>query len=243
MENSAIADVTAILTVWKRSHLIEQLEALRKQSTLLKHIVVVQCENHTYFDLGEFPDVGLIHLSTDLGIYARFTVPLVIRTKFCWIIDDDIIPANSYLENVIRCYRQHGSIVAGGGTIIDAVNFDKRVKIIGYRGVNQDTEVDIACNSYFFETRWIHSFWRYRPFSLDNGEDIHLSAALSLEGIKTFVPAQVEAHQVANLKPRYGKSEDALYKKAHHNHQRSQLCRRWFYERHWKPLFAKNWEN
>lgn len=232
-------DVTAILTAWKRPYLKEQLQAIQRQSIPARQLFLLHFGDYVDTSWISGAEVEVVRSLHDFGIYARFTLPLLLESEFTWIVDDDMIPGPEYLKNALRCYERYQALIGGGGSILESADFSEVRKVVFYRGIAADTEVDIACNSYFFPTRWIQHFWSWPPLRFDNGEDIHLSASLALAGIRTFVPQQEDEFRAANIRTGYGKDSEALWRRADHFEIRREQCRKWVSERQWRPMLLR----
>lgn len=246
------SEITVIITMWKRNHLEEQLHALLNQSEKPKHIWIIQCGNHINLSktLNKYPEVKLIHSEIDLKYFARFSVALFVETKYIFVIDDDVIPSSTWLENCRSTCENYNMIVASAGRIIPKNDFqpermnnvqkyfigdiDTRVE---FNTCLENKIVDFGCNSWFFKTDWIKSFWNISPFTLDTAEDIHLSAVCKIIlNISTIVPCQTNGFDTGNLKIKYGRDELASWHKPGFLQKREIVLRYLIEQKGWKPI-------
>lgn len=188
------ADITAILTLYKRPHrLQEQILALRNQTTVPKRIIVVR----NYVDgipLPSLPnDVITIESSKNFGVWTRFAAGLLTDTEFICVFDDDTIPGNQWFENCMSSMKiregLYGTIGIKFPTTRYAFTMDDRV---GWDRPNTEiTQVDIVGHAWFFKRRWLTYLWNYTPdydTDLKCAEDINFSFELQKVGIPTLVP-------------------------------------------------------
>ncbi|GAA4461414.1 hypothetical protein GCM10023189_36890 [Nibrella saemangeumensis] len=245
--------VTIILTVWKRCHLEEQIEAILNQTEQPYQIWVYQCGNHVDINKvkRKFPNIHFISASINLKYFGRFSLALHVKSEYVWILDDDVIPSRNWLEESRRMCKDQNSIISGAGRIITYQRkacgpeiTDLRRFLVGdgndeklFNFNQTDTETDFGCNSWLFKTEWIYLFWKIKPYTLENAEDIHLSATCKiLNNISTVVPAQSEFKMCGNLKKYYGHDEVASWKKMNFQKERIEVINYLIKEHGWKIL-------
>ena len=224
--------ITVILTVWKRKHLLEQLEALLSQ-TLQPAVIWVQ--QTLYFvdacdTIAKYRDkIKYTLYKENKGVFGRFESVTEITTDYVLIIDDDIIPGTGFLENALTTSKKYNSIVSPHGRIISCDNNLPSQYIgdgyhLSHSFCEKDTEVDFGNNSWFFKTEWIYYFLKTSALYRNNGEDIHLSASCKLGGgIRTFIPQQLTTFEAGNLRRSYSMDEHALHSKQGFNQERSKI--------------------
>jgi hypothetical protein len=248
-------EVTAILTVWKRDHLEEQITALLGQSIPPKSIIAYQCCDHLDISgvLKKFPSVYHIKSTLDLGYFGRFSIALHSSTEYTYILDDDVIPGNLWIEKCIQASVAYNAIISSSGRILpNGVTTDKPLDpsfvnrfFVGdgtpgsMNVCTCDAFVDFGCNSWFVRSRWVRTFWAIDPFTLKCGEDIHLSAVCSiLKGINTIVLRQDDEAGSGNRKRNYGFDDQASWRKNGFFDMRSRIIAYLIDEIGWCPL---NW--
>lgn len=246
-------DVTVILTVWKRNHLEEQLQALTTQTVPVKNIWIYHCGNYVKVErcLKLYPYVERFHSTYNLKYFGRFSLANHCASEYTWILDDDVIPSHKWIEVCIHTSKKYNAIVSGAGRIILTNNSlkeepnsyefsqshigDNNPTEINY--CSKDTTVDFGCNGWFFRTEWLKYFWKIWPYTFQNGEDIHLSATCKiLSGISTVIPFQASVEVCGNLKKSYSYDQYASFIKEGFYTQRINIVKYLIKEFGWKPI-------
>lgn len=198
--------ITVVLSGYKRSHLKEQVEAIKNQSVPVKEIFYWQntvpgfsYEEETYSEL----NAALSNYN--YGVWARFAYALNAKTDYVCVLDDDTIPGSRWLENCLNTYKTHPGLLGGiglrfkdGTYMLDRLPSGKYARY-GWDnapdlyGNNEETvEVDIVGHSWFFARDLLSVFWREIPaqhWTMLCGEDIHFSYMLQkYTDLKTYVP-------------------------------------------------------
>lgn len=256
-------DVTIVLNIWKRNHIEKQLTSLLSQTVLPKEIWVIHYENHV--DIEEviskykhfYPDIVVIHSDKNLRYFGRFSFSINITTQFAWLLDDDVIPGKLWLERCVGKSEKLNAIISCSGRIIPHNNFEpekngtinREEYFVGdmtylFRNYcEKDTLVDYACNSYFFQTKWLKTYWSIWPATFDTGEDIHLSATCkNMLGIPTYVLEQRSTEDSGNLKKVYGHDDTATWRHANFVSLRKRVLEYHILQKNWKPLLWVNKE-
>lgn len=249
---NSVADVTIILTVWKRNNVEEQIKALYGQINPSFIIWIYKCGN--YVDLSEirrkYPEVHILESSINLKYFGRFSLAQYVETTYTWIIDDDVIPSVKWLTTIKTICESTDCIVSSAGRIIPYKNFKPEQtpittdRFIGdssleltYNFCLEDTLVDFGCNSWFFKSNWIKYFWQIPPLTLSTGEDIHFSAVSRImANIKTIVPKQSDLIICGNLKKWYGQDSFATWQEPGFLEEREKIITNLIYKYNWKPL-------
>ena len=228
-------EITVILTVWKRNHLEEQINALLCQSKPPFEIWIQQTENHV--DVNEIIEkyrekVRYFYFKENKGVYGRFESVKDIQTEYVFILDDDIIPGIRFLEIALRKSCELNAIISPNGRILnpETNSIDEYIGN-GYWFEHSfckcDTLVDFGNNAWLFKTEWIDDFLKFPPLYRNNGEDIQLSASLKLlKGIDTYVPEQLIPYESGNIKRHYSSDEHALHKRQGFQDERSEVVQR-----------------
>lgn len=251
-------DVTVILTVWKRNHLEEQVQALMAQSVPVKNVWIYQCGDHIQVAdcLEKHPFLERVHSTINLKYFGRFSLAQHATSTYTWILDDDVIPSARWVETCINTSEKHNAIISDVGRVIipiptyfsgeapGAVAFKQ--EYIGDRSASahprmnhwgEDTVVDFGCHGWFLRTEWLKHFWKIWPSTFENGEDIHLSAACKIfAGVATVVPRQTPPEICGNLRNDYGSDENASWTKAGFYEQRIGVVKHLIQEHGWEPL-------
>jgi hypothetical protein len=257
IENRAIVDVTIVLNIWKRNHISEQLNSLLTQTVLPSEIWVIHYEKNVEIDhiiefyRKYFQKIIVIKSDKNLKYFGRFSIAINISTKFSWLIDDDVIPGEKWLENCTNKCESLNSIICSTGRLIPKDNYqpernhapDRQKYFVGdinflfKNFCEKDTLVDYGCNSYFFKSEWIKSYWSIWPATFLTGEDIHLSATCKcVLGISTYVIEQNDMASCGNTKKAYGNDETATWKTSDFISLREEVLRYHINTKNWKPL-------
>lgn len=190
--------ISVILNVYKRPETLEkQIKALKEQSIPIKSEDIHVWFNTPAEELEQFlPDdekVKTYECSYNTKFFGRFTIPLLCRTKYIAIFDDDIIPGKKWLENCINCIEQKDGILGGSGVVTNGKTYFPNLKV-GWNGehIEAGIQVDLVGHAWFFKQEHAKLMWLETPPSWNNGEDIFLSYIAQKHGIPTYVPPHPE---------------------------------------------------
>lgn len=251
-----MTDVTVILNVWKRNYLEEQLESLLEQTVRPSLIWIIQYEGH--FDVKNIIQkfrgaIAIEHFdcSPNLKYFGRFAIANFVRTRYVWVVDDDIIPGKKWIEYSIQLIEEFNCLVSCAGRIIPQENFrpEENFNLDNFIGdcsgepryySSKHVLVDFGIQSYFFRTDWLKYFWELYPVSFETGEDMHLGACLKLNGIASIVPMQINEEFCGNLIKGYGRDEHASWKKPGFIDTREECLKYLINQKGWVPI---NWSN
>ncbi len=235
MSKSNSDAITAILTVWKRNHLEEQLQALFQQTVCPDQIWVLHSKYYVDVDaiIRKYKDrIRYMRWDDCPGVFGRFEIVTRIETPFVYIADDDIIPGKQFLERALEACKRMLAIISPHGRLISPDN-NRTAYYVGddyefqHSFCLKDTEVDYGSNAWFFRKEWIHYFLQFSPMYLGNGEDIHFSATCQLLGhIPTYVPKQVLPVEAGNIKRIYSGDLHALHRLPKFGEERMRVIRR-----------------
>jgi hypothetical protein len=250
--------VTVILNIFRRNYLDEQLAAIREQTVTPEDIWIIQLGNYLSPQalLVEFPDIKYIHSTLDIKYFGRYSLARFAKTKYCFIIDDDVIPASSWIETCISICEEYEAIVCSNGRLIPPNDFTPEVAkddthfakyFIGdamftpFNYSERLSLVDYPSSSYFFKTKWLNYFWGIKPYTLECGEDIHLAASCMVRGqVPVVVPQQRNAGESGNITPQYSNDEHASYKRPDFVALRKQILEYLIKKKKWTPLLWRD---
>ena len=254
-----IGDVVVILTVWKRNYLEEQIKALTSQSIKPANIWVIKYENHlnTKLVLAKYPGVKLIDSSINLKYFGRFSIAQFVNTKYVWILDDDVIPGEKWIEKCLNLSSIGNYIISCAGRRIPKNTYflgtrnEMHKHYFGditpgynYHFCKENTLVDFGCNGWFFQTEWIRTFWQVPPLTLEMSEDMHLSAICKLKlGVQTIVLGQLDEGGTGNLKIAYGRDQFASWTKPGFYEKRENVLNYLIDDLGWRPILWDNGNN
>lgn len=235
MEEYTLDDVTVILTVWKRNHLEEQLQALFRQTVVPSHIWVQQSLHHVDVSVivDKYKDrVRYSCWENNPGVFGRFESVAQVETPYVYILDDDMIPGKMFIENALSACKRLNAIISPHGRLLSPDTCRTEIFVgDGYQFQHsfclEDTKVDFGNNAWFFRKEWISYFLSQTPLYRNNGEDIHFSAMCKLLGnIPTYVPRQIVPVESGNVKRYYSADEHALHLKPLFNKERVEVIER-----------------
>ncbi len=212
-------DITVVLSCWRRpQYLEEQIKSFRQQSVLPSEIWVwadESSENRGFSYDGLAID-RLFRNGTNLGVFGRFAIALLARTKYVAIFDDDMIPEQDYLANCLSTILEYPGILAAAGIQFTSTSYRPCEKFGWMTRTASVMEVDVGCNAWFLETSWLKYLWMEPPFNWSNGEDMRLSYLAQKYGqLKTFTPAQENENECAAVRT-LGWDHVALYATPEH---------------------------
>ena len=215
-----------ILNVYKRPHTLEkQIECVLNQS-----VPVCPKDIHVWYNNSgvEQPDpkdgdIKTYRCNWNTKFFGRFMVPLLCKTEYVAIFDDDIFPPKHWFENCLNAIKESDGILGGSGVIIRSLGrgYAKRV---GWNGAKSEkaTKVDFVGHAWFFRQEWAKYMWYEKPHTWDNAEDMTFSyLAQKHGGVQTFVPphppsdASVWCTEVGPAQ-RTGRDRNASWKQSDH---------------------------
>ena len=257
--------ITAIIgAVWQRNHVVEQITALLNQTVRPQAVWV--CQHGTHVDLGPalsecrdlaavaHVDVKFIHSEVNFKYFGPLMLPMFCETAYVFMLDDDVVIGPQWLDHCREACQRYNSIIGSAGRILrrdkyrpDLLRDDNQLqRLVGDGAViytrhtfcPADIEFDYLVNSKFFRTDWVQHAWAATPFTLDNGNDIHLSAACKVRaGVRTYVIRQTSRDDTGNLKPQYGWDRSATFlSRPQFSEERMRIMHRWIGERIWRPV-------
>jgi len=241
--------ISIILTMYKRDTLEMQLSAILNQTWKPSEILIWQNESHVLPKLSnelmsactsaEIP-LRHVHSSFNFKFHGRFTLPLVLLSDYVAIFDDDTIPGPMWLENCLNTSVQYDCAVGGNGRTVKDMETMSLTGPAGFEARESVEQVDWIGHCWFFKREWIHHMWAHSPSTLENGEDIHFSASLSLAGIPSYCPAQPIADRRlwGDLVTKFHGDDHASYKKPGHTSLRAEIVKHWV-EKGWKLLISE----
>jgi len=242
--------LSVILTVYKRETLELQLRTIFDQSWKPNEILIWQNESHINMSpstecLAAYAAAGIplrhIHSKQfNFKFHGRFTLPLLLTTDYVAIFDDDTPPGPLWLENCLQTSLEFNCAVGGNGRNIATVDPITLTGTEGFQARAGAQKVDFIGHCWFFKQKWIKHMWAHAPSTLENGEDIHFSASLSLVGIPSYCPSQPvdQPGCWGDIMPQYHGDAHASYKKPGHTAERNDIINHWI-KKGWKLLISE----
>ena len=213
----------------------KQIEAIRNQSLEIKpeniHVWYNKSDTDQYFPVDK--NIKTYACNWNTKFWGRFTIPLLVRTPYVAMFDDDIVPQKDWFKNCMETIEKPESngILGGSGVIIHGRGYVPHNKF-GWNGGHSDrTErVDLVGHAWFYRQEWIKYLFYEKPFTWDNGEDITFSyLAQKYGGINTFVPPHPESNRDIwsadyNIAQTVGSDRNASWRIDNHLGVRGEIC-------------------
>jgi hypothetical protein len=183
-------DYCQVLCVYKRSTLKNQIKCLLNQSSLPSQVLIYHNESHIRSKryLARFKNgpqlIRYTHNSNwNAKYHGRFYACLAISSPWYIVWDDDIEPGSDWNICCLEKAREYAAIITANGRIINKawlLDFSASNHEIGVGDgdpIGLDTLVDYGGHSWTFSRDQLIDMASIDPPSLDNSEDLHLSAA------------------------------------------------------------------
>lgn len=240
-------DISVILNVYKRPESLEkQIEAVLNQSVKIdpKNIHVWYNRSDKQQFLPKNSDINTYVCNWNTKFFGRFTLPLLCRTKYIAMFDDDILPQKDWFLNCLNTMNSHEGILGGSGVLVAGKTYNPHVKV-GWNGTrtNVPVQVDLVGHAWFFKQEWTKHLWNEPPVSWDNGEDIMFAYVCQKNGINSFVPPHpVDKLNLWSTEDRFartvGSDANASWLLKSHNTQRDDIVSE-LVKRGWKTINLK----
>lgn len=228
--------ISVILNVYKRPHMLEkQIQAIKNQS------IKIESENiHVWYNKSDIQqyhpvdkEINTYVCNWNTKFFGRFTIPLLLKTPYVAMFDDDTLPQRDWFKNCLETIEKEESngILGGSGVILKEKSYTPFDKV-GWNGqhLNHIQRVDLVGHAWFFRQEWTKYLWYEKPFTWDNGEDIMFSYLAQKYGnVNTFVPPHPENNKLlwsSDFKTGndVGNDENASWKKGSHYLVRGKVC-------------------
>jgi glycosyltransferase involved in cell wall biosynthesis len=237
--------ISVILNVYKRPHMLEkQIDAILNQS-----IDVETKDIHVWYNFSDVKqhlpldrNIKTYNASWNTKFFGRFTIPLLCRTKYVAMFDDDVLPQPDWLRNCIETINNpsYDGVLGGSGVIVKYLgdappnknSKDKPFTKVGWNGqhLEEPYRVDFVGHAWFFRQEVAKYLWYEEPYTWDNAEDIMFSyLAQKYGGVNTFVPPHSVDRQEAwctdtKTGMRVGRDDQASWRKLSHKDVRYKVC-------------------
>lgn len=213
-------NIVAILTAYKRDYFKFQINSILNQTVKIDKIVIL---NNGSIDLSsiknEFGDkVDIIHSELNTKFWGRFSIANLFNCNYILMLDDDVIPGVSWVENCLRVSNERDCIVTANGR--DNNNSNE----IGDSGhVSSDTKVAFGGHSWFYKKEYLKYFLGNSPINYNTGEDIMFSALCKINGgVETWVPSQ--SGESSAHKKNFSDDEHASFRQNNWDKDRYEIC-------------------
>ena len=213
------ADLTLLLTVYRRGTLTKQLKSIMRQSLMPKHIVIFQNGNFRKIHVAKLLKdnrIEMVRNSRNTMFFGRFAYLINAETEWVAVLDDDIIPGTRFVENYMRQAEELGGILGANGRI--AFSNPDRDQLYQPPDVgNRLTPmlVDFVGHAWFLRRDLLFDMFSIKPITLRTGEDMHLCFSAKLNsGIPSYVAAQTSLDESCDVSMnKYASSRQASFYK------------------------------
>ena len=219
-----------VISQFKRTILDQQLAALGNSDSSITQIIILQGLQYQNYEsvLKKWPNVRHIWLTNwDSPFFFRFLVPLIMTTYYTYLIDDDIVFGNRTVSSMNRLSSKYDALVGVNGRVVQSLEYTNPSFIQEVIRTNSEerSRVDFLCNTFGAQREHMKVFWRYRPYTQRNGEDIHFSMSNAIE-----CDRQSRVILECEKKMReYGRDNVAISKQGFHFPIRKLILRAWYY--------------
>lgn len=228
--------ISVILNVYKRPNMLErQIQAIKNQSTQIKseniHVWYNKSNVSQYLPIDK--KINTYTCNWNTKFWGRYTIPLLLKTPYIAMFDDDILPQVDWFKNCLDTIEkpETNGILGGSGVVIHKNGYVPNNKF-GWNGVHSSNieRVDLVGHATFYRQEWSKYIWYEKPYTFENGEDIMFSYLAQKYGsINTFTPPHPENNRnLWSCDPVIGNSigcdENASWRIANHLEIRSEIC-------------------
>jgi hypothetical protein len=210
------ADITVLLTVFKRKTLNLQLQALGHQSVRPRNVVVYHDMNFRRVSKTRIRRMGyfLTENSANTKFIGRFAYLLNAQTEWVAVMDDDIIPGKYCLENYLSQSESTGGIIGGMGRIARTNPSRQDLMQPPDVGIRQEPIlVDFVGHMWLFRKEQLFDMFAFPPVTYATGEDMHLCFSSKLRsGVPSFAGGQRSDDESCDTSMnKYAADEHAAY--------------------------------
>lgn len=214
--------VTTVLSVVKRlEYFKSQIDAIESQ-TIDSDIFVIW-RNASEYSFS-YPSIIYKNESQHFNsLYGRFYNSLHIKTPYTFIVDDDILPGEKYIERCINFSKEHNDkvVIATYGVNFksNTSEYTPKERIGPEVFLKEPKKVDMGGQGWFMKTELLQHFLYESIFNEGSGEDLHYSYCL----FKNKVPIYIIDKDVNDSKTwqdltlgKRGEDDQAQWKQTQH---------------------------
>ena len=223
-------EVSLVLSQYKRRYFGEQIEGILESSLPLGEVVVYQngvFENYEEL-FARFPFITHIwSVNWNSPFFLRHLLPLLFPSFHHIVMDDDIIPSRFTFKRLLDVVDAFDAPSGVGARVIAKSSFPAAsydMICIDLLDNNRTVPVDFVIQVYARTYVQAKVYWRYRPYTHRNGDDIHGSLSWFMECHKR--PYRTFFTEEGAYK-NYGSDAVASYSTRTHQIVRPQTYRSW----------------
>ena len=221
-----------VLSQFKRTWLDDQMKSFNQSDTRVSQVIVLQDAQFQNYEhtLKKWSIARHVWTTNwDSPFFLRFLMPLVLTTYYIHLIDDDIVLGRTCLSSMNRISSKHDAAVSVCGRIVKTLDYSTTqfTQEITKTSEREGLPVDFLCQTYGAQMEYMKIFWRYRPVTQRNGEDIHFSLSNKMECSRSMrvLPQLRKTDRFLN----HGEDRVATSKTSSHFPLRALILRSWFY--------------
>jgi glycosyltransferase involved in cell wall biosynthesis len=118
-----MSNISVILNVYNRPDTLDkQINAVLNQSVKIEpeniHVWYNKSDKQQFFPKNKKINTYIANWNTKF--FGRFTLPLLCRTEYIAMFDDDILPEKDWLKNCMDSMNKQEGIYGGSGVILKA---------------------------------------------------------------------------------------------------------------------------
>ena len=219
-----------VISQYKRPYLTKQLQALQQSDANVTETIVVQGGHKINLEsvLKSWPSVRHVWMTNwDSPFFFRFLLSFELSAYYIHHLNDDIVVGKTTLTALNQVASKYNAPVTTDGRLV--TDLDYREGVFKQKCLHAQngpaTEADFIIGLFGGRMESMKVFWRYRPMTQRNGEDIHHSLSNNVEcGVKSRVlGVRKESDRIKDL----GNDGNGASLKSDHAMIRGQLVRNW----------------
>ena len=219
-----------VISQYKRPYLTKQLQALQQSDANVTETIVVQGGHKINLEsvLKSWPSVRHVWMTNwDSPFFFRFLLSFELSAYYIHHLNDDIMLGRTTLMALNRVASKYNAPVTTDGRLVTQLDYREGLFIQKCLSPQKGyaAEADFIIGLFGGRMESMKVFWRYRPLTQRNGEDIHFSMANNVEcGVKSRVlGVSKESDRIKDL----GNDGNGASLKSDHFRIRGQLLRNW----------------
>ena len=222
--------VSLVLSQFKRQYYMEQIEGILSSSEELGEIVVYQNGLHVNYKplFDRYKNIKHIWaINWDSPFFLRHLIPLLFTSYYHIVFDDDIIPSKYTIKHLLDVIDVYNAPTGVGARIVSKMHYpDSSFDLVNADKNDDSTPIPVDYVIQVYAKTYVQAkvYWRYRPYTHRNGDDIHGSITWFMECHQR--PYRASFKNEGKYK-HYGKDAVASYKTKTHNIVRPQTYRSW----------------
>ena len=179
--------ISIVLSQFKRQFYMEQIKAILSSAEQIAEMVVYQNGLHINYQplFNQFKNIKHIWATNwNSPFFFRHLIPLLFTSYYHIVFDDDIIPSQYTIKRILDVIDKYDAPSGVGARIITKMHYPE--SSFEFEFVDSNNEGDPVPVDYVIQVyakTYVQSkvYWRYRPYTHRNGDDIHGSITWYME--------------------------------------------------------------